>query len=473
MTIPVRTRFAPSPTGFLHIGGVRTALFSWLYARHHGGQFLLRVEDTDRERSTDEAVNIILEGMQWLELDYDEGPYFQSQRFDRYEEVIRQLLDEEKAYHCYCSKEQLDDMRNKAMARGDKPKYDGRCRNRKTPPAGDIMPVVRFKNPMEGEVIIADMIQGSVRYENRELDDLIIARPDGTPTYNLTVVVDDNDMDITHVIRGDDHLNNTPRQMNIFSALGHAVPVYAHVPMILGADGKKLSKRDSNTLSVLHYREQGILPEVLLNYLVRLGWSHGDQEIFSREEMVELFDVVDVNKAASALNPEKLIWLNQHYIKHGDSMRLARLLESYLQGHGIEASAGPPVVNLVEVQKERCKTLKEMAEQSRYFYHDFEYYEETAARKHLRPVILDPLSRLRTRLEEMHDWSKGSIHQLIEEVAGESGLNMGKIAQPLRVAVTGGAVSPSIDDTLCLLGKEKTLARLGRALEYIRDRAAA
>jgi len=469
----VRTRFAPSPTGFLHIGGVRTALFSWLYARHHGGQFLLRVEDTDRERSTEEAVNIILEGMQWLELDYDEGPYFQTQRFNRYHKVIQQLLDEHNAYYCYCSKEQLETMRSEAMARGDKPKYDGRCRERRAPPPADVKPVVRFKNPLEGELIIEDLIQGTVRYENRELDDLIIARPDGTPTYNLTVVVDDIDMDITHVIRGDDHLNNTPRQMNIFRALGHAFPAYAHVPMILGEDGKKLSKRDTNTLSVLHYREQGILPEALLNYLVRLGWSHGDQEIFSRGEMVELFDVVNVNKAAAALNPDKLIWLNQHYIKHGDSMRLARLMESYLQVHGIEVNGGPPVVDLAGVQKERCKTLKEMAEQSRYFYHDFEIYEEAAAKKHLQPVVLDPLSRLHTRLEVIHDWNKGSIHQLIEEVAGESGLNMGKIAQPLRVAVTGGAVSPSIDDTLCLLGKEKTLARLERAMEYIRAQVAA
>ena len=469
----VRTRFAPSPTGFLHIGGVRTALFSWLYARHHGGQFLLRIEDTDRERSTEEAVNIILEGMGWLGLDYDEGPYYQTQRFDRYKEVIQQLLEEGNAYYCYCSKEQLEEMRAAAMARGDKPKYNGRCRDRRAPPPPDVKPVVRFKNPLEGEVVVDDLIQGKVNYRNRELDDLIIARPDGSPTYNLTVVVDDLDMAITHVIRGDDHLNNTPRQVNIFRALDRDYPAYAHVPMILGPDGKKLSKRDKNTVSVLHYREQGILPEALLNYLVRLGWSRGDQEIFSREEMIASFDVVDVNKAAAALNPDKLLWLNQHYIKYCSNGRLAGLLEVYLKGQGIDSGTGPSVEELVEVQKERCKTLKEMAEQSRFFYNDFETYEESAAKKHLRPVILEPLKRLHGRLLGINDWSNGAIHQAIDETAQASGLNMGKIAQPLRVAVTGGAVSPSIDDTLRLLGKEKTLARLDRALEYIRNRAAA
>jgi glutamyl-tRNA synthetase len=362
-------------------------------------------------------------------------------------------------------------MRNAAMARGDKPKYDGRCRDRHTPPPGDIKPVVRFKTPLDGEVVIEDLIQGTVKYQHRELDDLIIARPDGTPTYNLTVVVDDIDLGITHVIRGDDHLNNTPRQMNIFQALDRAPPAFAHVPMILGPDGKKLSKRDTNTVSVLHYREQGILPEALLNYLVRLGWSRGDQEIFSREQMIALFDVADVNKAAAALNPDKLIWLNQHYIKHGDSGRLAGLLETYLVEHGIDATAGPAVADLLEVQKERCKTLKEMAEQSRYFYNDFKEYEESAAGKQLLPVVLEPLSRLRTRLTGVQDWTKAAIHQSIDEIARQSALNMGKIAQPLRVAVTGGAISPSIDDTLYLLGKDRTLARLDRALEYIRNRA--
>ena len=472
MTSIVRTRFAPSPTGLLHIGGVRTALFSWLYARHHDGQFLLRIEDTDRERSTQEAVNIILEGMQWLELDYDEGPFFQTQRFDRYNQVIQQLLDDDKAYYCYCSREQLDAMRNEAMARGEKPKYNGKCRHRKTPPPDGVMPVVRFKNPLEGEVVIDDMIQGCVSYQNRELDDLIIARPDGSPTYNLTVVVDDADMDITHVIRGDDHLNNTPRQMNIFDALGRSAPRYAHVPMILGPDGRKLSKRDTGTVSVLHYRDQGILPEALLNYLVRLGWSHGDQEIFSRTELIELFDVAEVNRAAAALNPDKLIWLNQHYLKQADPGRLSALLASIMDQQGIDTGTGPDTMDLVQVQRGRCKTLVEMAEQSRCFYADFSGYEETAAKKHLRPVVLEPLSRLHARLGELQDWRRDALHQLIEDVSAETGLKLGKLAQPLRVAVTGSAVSPSIDETLWLAGREKTLARLGRALDYIRDRAA-
>src|SRR3990170_8043577 len=298
MTEVVRTRFAPSPTGYLHIGGVRTALFSWLYARKRGGQFILRIEDTDRERSTDEAIQIILEGMQWLGLDYDEGPFYQSRRYDRYKEIIQQLIDEDHAYYCYCSKAELEIMRETAMARGEKPRYNGRCRHGVENPPDDINPVVRFKNPLEGEVIINDCIQGRVVYQNHELDDLIIARSDGTPTYNLTVVVDDVDMRITHVIRGDDHLNNTPRQMNIFSTLGQTAPVYAHVPLILGEDGKRLSKRHG-AVSVLEYREQGYLPQALLNYLVRLGWSHGDQEIFDVDQMIELFDVKDINNSAS------------------------------------------------------------------------------------------------------------------------------------------------------------------------------
>ena len=468
----VRTRFAPSPTGLLHIGGVRTALFSWLYARHHGGQFILRIEDTDRDRSTADAVNIILEGIRWLELDFDEGPYYQTERFNRYKEIVDKLLKEGKAYYCYCSREELEDMRNEAMARGEKPKYNGRCRDRTDPAPTGLTPVVRFRNPPDGEVLIEDLIQGTVSYQNRELDDLIIARSDGTPTYNLTVVVDDMDMSISHVIRGDDHLNNTPRQINIFRALDCNPPAYAHVPMILGPGGKKLSKRDAGTVSVLEYREQGILPEALLNYLVRLGWSNGDQEVFSRTEMISLFDIENVNKSAAALNPEKLLWLNQHYLKQGNRERLAGLLAGFLEGQGIDLNTGPELQDLVAVQKERCKTLKEMAEQSHFFYAEFDSWDVAAAGKHLRPAVLDPLSRLAGRLADMNEWTNTSIHTAIDGTAAELGLKIGKIAQPLRVAVTGGTVSPSIDDTLFLLGKEKTLARLGRALVYIRDSVA-
>jgi glutamyl-tRNA synthetase len=466
----VRTRFAPSPTGYLHIGGVRTALFSWLYARHHGGEFILRVEDTDRERSTDEAVQVILEGMKWLGLEHDEGPFYQTERFDRYHAVIQQLLDEDKAYHCYCSREELDEMRAAAMAKSEKPKYSGKCRHRSGQTPADINPVVRFKNPTDGVVVVDDLIQGEVVFQNQELDDLIIARSDGSPTYNLTVVVDDMDMSITHVMRGDDHLNNTPRQINMFEALGAELPKFGHIPMILGPDGKKLSKRHG-TVSVLQYREEGYLPDALLNYLVRLGWSHGDQEIFSIDEMIQLFDIKDVNKAASAINPDKLLWLNQHYIKTGDSSRLATLASDYLEKADLSLEEGPEVEQLFDVQKERVKTMIELAEQSRYFYEDFSEFDEKAAKKNLRPVVLEPLTKLRELLAELSEWSKESLHETLEKVATEFDMKLGKIAQPLRVAITGGAVSPSIDDTLNLIGKKRCLERLDKALIYVKRRA--
>ncbi|MGH8370629.1 MAG: glutamate--tRNA ligase, partial [Gammaproteobacteria bacterium] len=344
----VRTRFAPSPTGYLHIGGARTALYCWLYARHHGGQFILRVEDTDRERSTDAAVQAILDGMAWLDLKQDEGPYYQTQRFDRYSEVAQRLLADGHAYHCYCSKQELEQMRAEQMARKQKPRYDGRCRQRTEPVAG-VAPVIRFRNPEHGQTVIHDLVHGDIVFENRELDDLIIARSDGTPTYNFTVVVDDMDMRITHVIRGDDHINNTPRQINIFDALGVTAPRYAHLPMILGPDGAKLSKRHG-AVSVMQYREDGFLPEAILNYLVRLGWSHGDQEIFSREEMVALFDIEDVNKSASAINPDKLLWLNQHYIKHGDFMRLGTELGWHLERIGVRVADATKLAAVVQAQ---------------------------------------------------------------------------------------------------------------------------
>jgi glutamyl-tRNA synthetase len=468
----VRTRFAPSPTGYLHIGGIRTALFSWLYARHNRGTFILRIEDTDRERSTQEAVDIILDGMRWLGLDADEGPYYQSQRGERYQDVIRQLLQSGNAYYCYCSKEDLEQMRTAAMARGDKPRYDGRCRKRSAAPAQGGKPVVRFKNPLTGDVVIEDLIQGRVVYQNSELDDLIIARSDGSPTYNLTVVADDIDMAITHVLRGDDHLNNTPRQINIFTALGAALPAYGHIPLILGQDGRKLSKRDG-AASVLEYRNRGILPEALLNYLVRLGWSHGDQEIFTVDDMIRLFDVVDVNKAAAAINPDKLLWLNQHYLKLSSGNRLAGLLQPHLSAHSIDTSVGPPVEKLCEVQKERVKSLAEMAEQSRYFYQDFTEFEKSAAQKHLTAPVLKPLRNLQLALADLADWTAPAIHQVIEQVASSSGVKLGKIAQPLRVAVTGTGISPSIDVTVELIGRERTLRRLTMAIEYIQRTAPA
>ena len=464
----IRTRFAPSPTGYLHIGGARTALFSWLYARKHGGTFILRIEDTDLERSTPESVDAILQGMSWLGLGYDEGPFFQTQRFARYKEVMDRMLKEGTAYHCYCSKERLEALRNEQMARKEKPRYDGKCRQGVVNPPPGISPVVRFKNPLEGAVVVEDLIRGRVVFQSSELDDLIIARSDGTPTYNFTVVVDDMDMRITHVIRGDDHLNNTPRQMNMLKALGYTPPVYAHVPMILGADGARLSKRHG-AVSVLQYRDEGFLPEALLNYLARLGWSHGDQEIFSMDEMIRLFDVEKVHTSAAAFNPEKLLWLNQHYIKTADPQHVAQHLGYHLGKLGIDPSGGPDLVEIVMAQRERAKTLVEMATASVFFYKDVETYEPKDAATHFKPESLETLSELYERLAQLQQWNAEAVHAAVNGLAEARGLKLGKIAQPLRVAVAGRAVSPPIDITLALLGRAQTLKRLQCALAYIRE----
>jgi glutamyl-tRNA synthetase len=458
------TRFAPSPTGLLHIGGVRTALFSWLYARHHAGKFILRVEDTDRERSTDAAVQVILDGMQWLGLSADEGPYYQTRRYDRYREVLGQLLAAGHAYHCYCSKEELEAMRAQQLAAKQKPRYDGRCRDRLEPLPG-VAPVVRFRNPLAGEVVVEDQVHGRVVFQNAELDDLIIARSDGNPTYNFCVVVDDMDMGITHVIRGDDHLNNTPRQMNMLLALGVNPPVYAHVPMILGADGAKLSKRHG-AVSVLQYQEEGYLPDALLNYLVRLGWSHGDQEVFTREEMIAAFDIRDVNKAASAFNGEKLLWLNQQHMMRAPLALLAIALREQLARLEIVCDDQALLEGVANAQRERCKTLKEMAYNSRYFFSDFEAYDEKAATKHLNAESLPLLEQLLAGLRELGDWNAAGVHGVIAAVAERAGMGLGKVAQPLRVAMSGGAVSPPIDLTVALVGRKQAMARLQRAVGY-------
>jgi glutamyl-tRNA synthetase len=464
----VRTRFAPSPTGYLHVGGARTALFSWLYARKHGGTFILRIEDTDLERSTAESVDAILQGMTWLGLEYDEGPFYQTHRFPRYKEVIQQMLRAGTAYHCYCSKERLETLRAEQMARKEKPRYDGKCRDGAANPPQDIPPVVRFKNPRDGAVVVEDLIRGRVIFQNIELDDLIIARGDGSPTYNFTVVVDDMDMKITHVIRGDDHLNNTPRQMNMLKALSFTPPIYAHVPMILGPDGARLSKRHG-AVSVMQYREDGYLPEALLNYLARLGWSHGDQEVFSIDEMIKLFDVTKVHSSAAAFNPEKLIWLNQHYIKNSDPEHVAHHLSHHLGKLGVDpADGGPDIMEVVKAQRERAKTLAEMAQNSAFFYQDFDAYDPKDAATHLKPDVEKPLKDLRDRLAALTLWEAQAIHAAVTGVAEALGLKLGKIAQPLRVAVAGRAVSPPIDATLALVGREKTLQRLDAALEYIK-----
>ncbi|MGN6452847.1 MAG: glutamate--tRNA ligase [Steroidobacteraceae bacterium] len=458
----VVTRFAPSPTGMLHVGGVRTALFSWLYARHTGGRFLLRVEDTDRERSTEEAVRVILEGMAWLGLESDQEIVFQSQRFDRYRAVLDSLLQAGTAYLCYCTKAELDALREQQLARKEKPRYTGICRDRTTPRPG-VQPVARFRNPLDGAVVVEDLVHGPVTFQNAELDDLIIARSDGTPTYNFSVVVDDMDMGVTHVIRGDDHLNNTPRQMNMLRALGAHVPVYAHVPMILGPDGANLSQRHG-AVSVLQYEEEGYLPDALLNYLVRLGWSHGDQEVFTRAEMIAAFDVQDVNKAASAFNPEKLLWLNQQHMVRTPSAALVPYLRAQLRRLGCDSSDQTLLEGVILAQRERTKTMKEMAHNSRFFFVEQIEVDPKAAAKHLTGDGREILSKIRERLDRLPQWTAAAIHALLNDLAAELRSGLGKVAQPLRVAVTGTAVSPPIDMTLELLGRTRSLSRVDAIL---------
>ncbi|HBD5403522.1 TPA: glutamate--tRNA ligase, partial [Escherichia coli] len=432
----IKTRFAPSPTGYLHVGGARTALYSWLFARNHGGEFVLRIEDTDLERSTPEAIEAIMDGMNWLSLEWDEGPYYQTKRFDRYNAVIDQMLEEGTAYKCYCSKERLEALREEQMAKGEKPRYDGRCRHSHEHHADDEPCVVRFANPQEGSVVFDDQIRGPIEFSNQELDDLIIRRTDGSPTYNFCVVVDDWDMEITHVIRGEDHINNTPRQINILKALKAPVPVYAHVSMINGDDGKKLSKRHG-AVSVMQYRDDGYLPEALLNYLVRLGWSHGDQEIFTREEMIKYFTLNAVSKSASAFNTDKLLWLNHHYINALPPEYVATHLQWHIEQENIDTRNGPQLADLVKLLGERCKTLKEMAQSCRYFYEDFAEFDADAAKKHLRPVARQPLEVVRDKLAAITDWTAENVHHAIQATADELEVGMGKVGMPLRVAVTG------------------------------------
>lgn len=462
----VRTRFAPSPTGYLHIGGARTALFSWLYARKMGGDFILRIEDTDLERSNQASVDAILHAMDWLGLDYDEGPFYQTQRFDRYKEVVQQLLDTGHAYYCYSSKEELEAMREAQMARKEKPRYDGRWRDSKeTPPAG-VAPVVRFKNPLEGVVEIDDQARGKIVISNTELDDLIIARSDGVPTYNLSVVVDDIDMGITHVIRGDDHINNTPRQINIMRALGHEIPVFAHVPMILGPDGQRLSKRHG-AVNVMQYRDEGYTPEALLNYLVRLGWSHGDQEIFSRQEMIEFFELNGINRAPSSINPDKLIWLNQHYLKTLTLAEIAAQLQWHLEHQQLDTSQGPALEDVILAQRERVKSLAELVSSSRYFYEEIKDYDVLAVQKQFKPETAGYLKAVHTVLANLPAWEDAAIHQAIQQACENLGVKLGKVGPALRVAVTGSASSPSLEITLRLIGRERSLVRISAAVAYI------
>jgi glutamyl-tRNA synthetase len=461
------TRFAPSPTGYLHIGGARTALFSWLHSQQNQGDFILRIEDTDLERSKPEYVQAILDGMDWLGLDHQQGPFYQTQRFDRYKEIIQQLLDNDQAYYCYCTREELEAKRNEQMANKQKPRYDRRCRNHGEPRDG-VSPVVRFKTPLDGSVVIDDLVRGKIVIQNSELDDLIIARSDGTPTYNLTVVVDDSDMQVSHVIRGDDHINNTPRQIHILNAIGAAIPQYAHVPMILGEDGKRLSKRHG-AVSVLQYRDDGYLPEALLNYLVRLGWSDGDQEIFSRQDLLEKFSLDGVNKAPSTFNADKLLWLNQHYLKTLDTETLLPHLQWHMAQLDIPVNDHPPLSAVLDIQRERAKTLLEMAQNSRFFYQEFDQIEAKARKKNLKAAIKPSLQRLLEQLQQVSAWTAENIHQCLNDVAEEQGIKFGKLAQPFRVSITGGAISPPIDITAELIGKERVIQRLSQTIETVPD----
>ncbi|MEE4295317.1 MAG: glutamate--tRNA ligase [Wenzhouxiangella sp.] len=466
----IRTRFAPSPTGFLHIGGARTALFCQLAARASGGAFILRIEDTDRERSTQASVQAILDGMDWLGLEYDEGPFYQSQRQGRYEEVLHQLLDSGQAYRCYCSRDRLDKLRAEAMAAGEKPRYDGHCRDRSEPVDG-VAPVIRFRNPDHGSVVFEDRVRGRIEISNAELDDLIIARADGSPTYNFAVVIDDLDMGINLVVRGDDHINNTPRQINLYQALGATPPEFAHVPMILGDDGQRLSKRHG-AVSVMAWREQGYLPDALVNYLARLGWSHGDQEVFSRQELIELFRIEDVNRKPSRFDTEKLKWLNQHYMREGNRDQIHVELTWHMAQAGLDPAAGPSLDDLRSVQAERFETLKELVDQSRAFYADFEDFDPAAAKKHLRPVAAEPLQVLLDKLEGLVDWSPEALQATVQATADDLAIGFGKIGMPLRVALMGHGQSPGIDQTLWLMGRERSVSRIRRALAWIAERAA-
>ncbi|MBU2911626.1 glutamate--tRNA ligase [Vibrio splendidus] len=471
----VKTRFAPSPTGYLHVGGARTALYSWLFAKNQGGEFVLRIEDTDLERNSQEAVDAILEGMQWMGMEWDEGPYYQSKRFDRYNEMVDKLLAEDKAFKCYASKELLDEIRavqeeNKEMARYDAnhPKIVAANEAAKE---GDAC-VIRFRNPKEGSVVFDDQIRGRIEIANSQLDDLIIRRTDGAPTYNFVVVVDDWDMGITHVVRGEDHINNTPRQINIYEALGAPVPTFAHCAMILGDDGAKLSKRHG-AVSVMQYRDEGYLPNALNNYLVRLGWSHGDQEIFSQEEMIEFFSLNAISKSASAFNTEKLLWLNNHYIKTSEPEYVAKYLQWHLDTQKIDTTNGPAITEVITLVGERCNTLIELAEQSRYFYEDFSEFEAGAAKKHLRGVAKGPLELALAKVEALEEFTTANIKDgVIAAVCEELEIGMGKIGMPLRVAVTGGGQSPSVDAVMELVGKERVIARIKMALEFIAEREA-
>ena len=459
----VRTRFAPSPTGMLHIGGARTALFAWLYARHHGGEFVLRIEDTDRERSTEEATAVILDGLKWLGLDWDGEPVFQAERQPEHIVAVDQLIEEGHAYRCYCSKEELDEMREAQRAAGKKPMYDGRCRHRSDRPEGAPF-VVRFRSPDEGETIVNDMVLGTVTFPNVELDDLILLRTDGTPTYNLAVVADDAAMGITHVVRGSDHLNNTPRQIQLYQALGLSIPQFAHIPLIHGPDGAKMSKRHG-AVAITEYREKGYLPHAVNNYLARLGWSHGDEEVFSRQQLIEYFDLAAVGKGASRFDQQKLDWLNGHWMREAEAADLVAEVARLL---AVDTAAGPDLEPVIASLQERSKNLVDLAEGARFFYAAPSAYDEKAVAKNFKEGTTELVEKFIAGIEAMDDFSGEAAHALIGQVCEAEGVGMGKLAQPIRILVAGGPVSPPIDLTLGLLGKDESLARLKNGLASLK-----
>ncbi len=453
----IRTRFAPSPTGYLHIGGARTALFSWAYARRHGGKFVLRIEDTDLERSNTQSTQAIIDGMAWLGIDYDEGPFYQMQRLERYREAAEQLLRSGDAYHCYASKNELEIMREQQRAAGLKPRYDGRWRDsKKTPPIG-IKPVIRLKNPTSGNVVFNDLIKGPITVTNNELDDLVLMRADGIPTYNFGVVLDDLDMGISHVIRGDDHVNNTPRQINILMALGGSLPQYAHVPMILGTDGERLSKRHS-AVSVMQYQDEGYLPEALINYLARLGWSHGNEELFSREQLIEWFDLESINCSPARFNLEKLQWINQHYLKISNDAYLMQLVTPLLEKRGCNVINGPDLKKIVNIIKERVGTIMQLADESSYFF----VYQQPSDELKTQYLGIETkaLTEDLKKIFAVTEWNRQAIHDAIKVIASAHNIKLPKVAMPLRVMITGRTQTPSIDSVLELIGKEEVLKRI-------------
>ena len=460
------TRFPPSPTGYLHVGGARTALFNWLYARHMNGKFILRIEDTDIKRSTQASVDAIFEALEWLEIDWDEGPFFQSRRFDIYQTYIQKFLDSGHAYYCICSQEKIDIMRKEAMAAGGKPKYDGTCRDKGLAKTSNA--VIRFRAPATGTTIVKDIIKGSIVFQNSEQDDFIICRSDGTPTYNFVVVVDDITMGINTVIRGDDHLNNTPRQIMLYNALGSPLPAFGHVPMVLGKDRTRLSKRHGAT-SVTAYRDMGYLPDALINYLVRLGWSHGDQEFFSRDELIEKFTLENIGKSPGIFDQEKLLALNADHIKAASPRNLSNHLLPFLKERGCIAEKGDFLDSVIKTLNTRSKTLIDMADGSLFYYAKSISYEEKAAKKHLKPASLSALQLLIDQLESLELFNENSLENAFKKVMETTGLKLGKIAQPVRVALTGKTVSPGIFEIIEVLGKKQVISRLQNAVRFIKD----